>query len=430
MLRVGFATEDITPMPGKAIPGGFAPRLSKGALDPLQARACVVRAEDTVLAVVGVDAVSLMYETVAKARAGITEATGVPERNIIIAASHGHCAGPANDVLGSDADPEYLDLLAEQIKNAVIAADKNIQEAEVACGAGRCEGLAFNRRFKMRDNTERSQPGKGNPDIVAPAGPADPEVGVIAFRANNGEYLGAIGNFACHPITTWGDMCSADYPAYWQTGLKERISPEFTLVFLNGACGDIGPVDFNDPETRETSVDLAKKIGSALAEETARVIKNAPFVKTDDVKVLHDEVTVEYRRPTQDQLQEALELVDSDAPWNGPKYQARDLLLLAEQMGDQVETGCSLDVARIGTAVIAAAPWQPFCEFGLRIKEQSGCEVLLIAAFANGMLGYVPTPQAFIGGGYEPTLCRGSKLKPDSGDRITKGFLHLLKQIC
>ena len=51
----------------------------------------------------------------------------------------------------------------------------------------------------------------------------------------------------------------------------------------------------------------------------------------------------------------------------------------------------------------------------------------LVATFANGMLGYVPTPQAFEGGGYEPTLCRGSKLVPDAGGRIADESVRLLR---
>jgi len=45
------------------------------------------------------------------------------------------------------------------------------------------------------------------------------------------------------------------------------------------------------------------------------------------------------------------------------------------------------------------------------------------------MLGYVPTPQAFEGGGYEPTLCRGSKLAPDAGGQIADESSRLLREL-
>jgi hypothetical protein len=39
-------------------------------------------------------------------------------------------------------------------------------------------------------------------------------------------------------------------------------------------------------------------------------------------------------------------------------------------------------------------------------------------ALANGCHGYVPTPEAFGGGGYETWLCRSSKLEPRAGDKL------------
>ena len=38
----------------------------------------------------------------------------------------------------------------------------------------------------MRDGRQMTHPGKGNAEIVRPAGPIDPEVGVLAARARTG----------------------------------------------------------------------------------------------------------------------------------------------------------------------------------------------------------------------------------------------------
>lgn len=84
----------------------------------------------------------------------------------------------------------------------------------------------------------------------------------------------------------------------------------------------------------------------------------------------------------------------------------------------------------MGEAAIAAAPWQPFCDYGLKIKSASRFRPTLVATFANGMLGYVPTPRSFEGGGYEPTLCRGSKLQPDAGDLIVAETTRLITSLC
>ena len=76
--RAGFAATDITPAVGQAVPGGFAPRASTGVLHPLQARACVVAGEPETVAIVGVDAVSLRFDTVRKAWEQIEAVCGIP----------------------------------------------------------------------------------------------------------------------------------------------------------------------------------------------------------------------------------------------------------------------------------------------------------------------------------------------------------------
>jgi hypothetical protein len=379
--------------------------------------------------VVGVDAVSLRFDTVEEARRRIHAAFGIPMRNVTIAASHTHSGGPSNDVLGTDSDKGYCELLASRIAEAVATAHARLETCEVAGVQGLCAGWAFNRRFRMRGGGEATNPGKGNPNMLERAGPVDPELGIIAFRTGGGRWLGAIGGFACHCTVVGGDKFCGDYPAYWQKALHELLGPEFMLVFLNGACGDINQLDFTNPSVRESGVAWAERMGEALAKETARCMESGRFTSDASVVTAHGGARVGYRRPTAEALEEARRLVGSDARWDSRKWLARDVILLAEQIGDAAEVECPVNVTLLGGAAIAAAPWQPFCEFGIEIKKASRFRPTLVAAFANGMLGYVPTPQAFAGGGYEPTLCRGSKLQPDAGNKIVAETARLLESV-
>jgi len=426
MIEVGFSTRDITPAVGAVIPGGFSPRISTAILDRLQTTACVVRHGKDTVAVIGIDVVSLSCITADRIRAAVTTGIGIPEQNIIVAASHTHGGGPSIDVLGSEADTAYLDLCVRRVGEAATEAHRKLQPATCAHVAGNVEGWSFNRRFTMRDGSEATQPAKGHPDIVAPAGPTDPELGVIAFRTRGGVPLGAIASFACHPTVIWGDTFTGDFPAYWRSSLREKAHSDFKLVFLNGACGDIGPTNFADTNVREGGVAWAGKMGEALANATISLMESAEYADSVELKAAHGSVRVAYRHPTDAALDAARSLVADDSPWDPKKWQARDVILLAEQLGTARDVACRVDVFRIGSAIIAAAPWQPFCEFGLKIKAGAVDRPVLLATFANGMLGYVPTPAAFRGGGYEPTLCRGSKLDPGAGEKIVGEFLRLL----
>lgn len=431
-MRVGFAIADITPDVGSEIPGGFSPRVSTGIHDPLQARACVVEVDDgSLLAFVGVDAVWVQNATVAAARELVCAHTGLRPRDICIAASHTHCGGPSHSVLGTDADSAYMNLLAERIAEAVIRASEELVVAELIEAAVDCPGWAFNRRWVLPDGLHRTNPGKGNPDVLHPAGPVDPELRTLAFRAEDGEWLGAIANFTCHSTVMWGNEFSADYAGYWRRALAERTGNDaFCMVFLNGACGDINQLDFSNPDVRESGAGWGERMGAALADCAWGAMSRGPATGRQGSVCgsAHGGVTVPFRIPTAEQLAADRALVESDEEWTSAKWQARDRLLLAERIGDQTSCEQPVDVYRVGGTLIAAAPWQPFCEYGLQLKAKAGAP-LMVATFANGACGYVPTPAGLDGGGYEPTLCRGSCLARSAGDTITDGLLALSRQL-
>ena len=419
MLSIGFATADITPDPGAAIPGGFSPRPATGTLDPLGAHACVL-VGDGALAVVGVDAVSVPDPVVAQARAALAARGILAPEAVLVAASHTHCGGPANSVLGTDADPAYQERIAQAIADAATEAWNRRVPATLAAGKATCPGWAFNRRWIARDGSERTNPGKGNPDVLRPAGPADDEVGMIACRDLAGRTLGYIGNFACHSTVIWGSEFSADYSAYWRQALGAP------LVFLNGACGDINQIDFASPDTKESGLAHAKAMGAALAAASQRALEHAAPLAEAALSHRQRELTLGLRIPTPEQ--QATDRALAAAPrseWGAPHWQARDRLLLVEELAGRTTLPCQVSLYGIGPVRIPAAPWQPFCEFGLRLKQGLGADLVFPATFANGSIGYVPTLQGFAGGGYEPTLCRGSRLAPEAGDAIVAALLEL-----
>ncbi|MGQ9732076.1 MAG: hypothetical protein ACUVX8_12485, partial [Candidatus Zipacnadales bacterium] len=217
-MQVGFAAADITPPIGSEKPGGFLKAFNWTIHDPLFATAIVISAGDTRVALVGLDALSVKRSVVQAARAVIARHTGIPPTHVMVGASHTHNGGPCVGALPGEfarafdpefcedlaqnhataPDPAYLQEIAAQIATAVILADERKQDALLAVGRGSEPTVAFNRRFLMRDGTQMTHPGKGNPAIVEPAGPIDPEVGVLSAWSPAGEFLGAVVNFSCH----------------------------------------------------------------------------------------------------------------------------------------------------------------------------------------------------------------------------------------
>src|SRR6516162_2167237 len=247
MLQVGFGIGDITPEIGAEMPGGFSKRTGKGVRDKLLAVACVIHDGNKTAALVGIDTLFITRPTVEVARRAIQKATKVPGENVLIGANHTHTGGPIASCLGCDANPGYLEKVANAIASAVGGAWTSLHAAEIGIGTGVESNISFNRRFLMKDGREITHPGKPgtdhHADIVGPAGPTDPEVGVLAVRNPDKKVVGVVVNFACHSTVIGGDQFSADYASYLRKHLKSHFGEQTPVVFLLGACGDITQVD-------------------------------------------------------------------------------------------------------------------------------------------------------------------------------------------
>ncbi|MCX7643386.1 MAG: neutral/alkaline non-lysosomal ceramidase N-terminal domain-containing protein, partial [Armatimonadetes bacterium] len=426
-MRVGFAQMDITPPIGSVIPGDFRKRISTGVHDPLHATACVISNEQVTVAIVSVDALSVKGAIVESARKLAQSRCEIPTQNILIAATHTHSGGPIANAFECEADENYCAFVAEKIAEAIFKAWENRDEAQVGIAVGHENRVAFNRRFVMKNGRHQTHPGKGNPDIVRPAGPTDPDVGVIAFKGKNGEMLGFIVNFACHCTVMGGTEFSADYPFYLAETLRKEFGKQCLTVFLQGASGDVTQVAntlLREPEFGEK---WAWKIGTRLGGEVIKTVAVMDFVDSAPFQVSRSNVRLSRRQVPEKMLEEAKRILSANGVPDVERIYAREIVLLAEEVKRQPFVEAEVQAIAIGRSAIVAIPGELFCQFGLDIKRGSPFPTTFVVTCANGMVGYLPTQEAFRGGGYEVRLARSSQLMPDAGDQLVGEALQLLQ---
>jgi hypothetical protein len=187
-LRVGAATEVITPALGTPMEGYFSPRMSQGVDDDLHAKALVIEQDGVKVALVVCDLANMPPQISTPARELIGKsAAGIPADHVMLSATHTH-TGPI--VLRDSArDPqqgEALDkakafsaTLPELICKAVVKANEKLAPAKASFAMGQEAHVSFNRRYHMKDGHVGWNPGKLNPKIDRPAGPIDPDVPVV-----------------------------------------------------------------------------------------------------------------------------------------------------------------------------------------------------------------------------------------------------------
>jgi neutral ceramidase len=427
MLYVGFAETDITPKLGSQSPGGMQPRQLSEVHDPLKAVAMVIKNETAMIALVGIDVIFISDEATAAARTAITKATKIPGTHVLLGASHTHGGGPVATCFGSEADPEYVDLIVKRVSEAVSSAYHSLHPAEVGEGFGFEPSISFNRRFLMRDGRQMTHPGKGNADIVKPAGPIDPDVGVLAARAADGTLLGLFVNFACHLTVMGGKGFTADYVFNLRETLRRHYkNPKLPVGFLLGSAGDVTQVDNRRPGS-EFGEEWSNLFGLALGAETIQTVARLNWKKDAVIQAVQTFVPIPIREPRDASLERPEAGLGAGSV--AEKVYARERELLAEERAKRPVIPCEVQAIRIGDLGIVTNGAEFFCQLGLDIKAASPFVRTWVVSLTNQWIGYVATPSAYYAGGYEPRTARSAKMAPWAGQSLVEGSLAALKRV-
>jgi hypothetical protein len=452
VLRAGFAERDITPEIGMEAPGGYGKSYHKTVHDPCKVRAAVFDDGRGSVALVGIDALGIRRDTVRTVRQAIERRTGIPAGSILIGASHSHSSGPCVWIMPGEfdhasplvqdlaynqstcVDPKYLATVEAALIDAVCAAHDQRVEARAGVGTGIEPTVAFNRRFLMKDGRAITHPGLGNPDIVEPAGPADPEVGVIgAFDAKDpNRLLGCVVNFACHATTSPGGI-SANYIHYLEKVIQGYYGKDSVVVFLAGASGDVTQVDNRSLHANPSGERWAQLVGGKVGAEALKVLLTMEPGALTPVAARTKVWDIPRRVPDPAKVSQALEIVQGERGKPDPTTWtfAKETVMLDALLRKEPNAEVEVQVVQVGPAVFVTNPAEYFCQYGLEIKAATGFPFTFPVSLANGCVGYVPTEEAFgpRGGGYETRLTSYSNLEITAGSQMRDAGIALARQL-
>src|SRR4029078_7001561 len=116
---------------------------------------------------------------------------------------------------GSDplASVNYPEMLRDRLIEVIVSANRTLSPATLELVSGREDRVSFNRRYHMKDGTVVTNPGISNANVVAAAGPMDPDFPFILISKDKTP-VGSLTVFAMHLDTVGGTEYSADYPAH------------------------------------------------------------------------------------------------------------------------------------------------------------------------------------------------------------------------
>lgn len=455
IFRAGASMSNITPPLGLGIVGNFGdPPPAKHIHDQLHVRSLALDDGTTQLVFVVIDNLMVGRNVLDEAKRIIHERTGLPTAHMMMSAIHTHSAtsaageGIKNRRGWNSGKPlsEYQQFLVSRIADGVQVALNNLEPARIGWGVGKVPQHVFNRRWMMKNSVinpfggmdkASMNPGVGNPNLVEPAGPTDPDVSFISVKAISGRPIALLGNYSLHYVggVPKNDI-SADYFAVFADRIQEllgadRQHPPFVGIMSNGTSGDINNINFRGPAEKNSPYAKMRLVADDVAKEVFRVYKTIDHQGWVKLQAAQSELTLETRKVTPDVLANARKIL-SRPETEKPLYHrlerpyAEHAIQFEEEWPDKIDI--ILQAYRIGGLGVAAIPFETFAETGLEIKAKSPFKSTFTIELANGAYGYLPTPEQHEKGGYE-TWLGTNKVEKNATRKIVAELLTLFDQL-
>jgi len=401
--KAGVARVDTTPTKPVRM-AGYASRTSpsQGVAHPLAAKALALAdASDHKVVFVTCDIIAFRRSFTNGVTERVKARYGLPREDVVLFASHNH-AGPSpvdpesrRDEDGNRAPGEgfennvaYTIDLENKIVDLIGEALARMQPASLSYGIGRAH-FALNRREPV---TKGIKLGKN------PAGPTDESVPILQVQGANGKPLAIVFGYACHNTTLRPDMMqiAADFAGYAQDRI-EADHPGAVALFVTGCAGDADPHPFG-------TLRMAEEHGRELGEAVKFVLDHPAWMMnlTGPLRTAYTETTIHFAGPTDRASYEKM-LTDSN---RGRQGHAKRMIERINQ-GRPVATEYphySVHAFALGDQVtLVALSGEVVVDYAIRLqKELGGADrTLWVAAYANDVIGYIPSVRVLKEGGYE-----------------------------
>jgi len=420
-LHAGAASADLPAPEGVQLAGyGVDDRPTTDVHDPLEAAALALSADGRTVAVVSADLLNVSREVTARVERGLAERdAGVDD--LLLAATHTHAAPyvPADAIeihptLRMEADEATLDGIVEATVDAVATACERCGPASVRVGRAENDETAVNRRAV----------GGVSGTIRVPRGEIDPELVVLDVETPDGEAV--VYNYACHPVCNTGQttQASADWPGVVRRELRERVGDDATILFLDGAAGDVNPRGRDSsPSSGPAVYDYVEEIGTDIAETVFAALeaaREAPSWTTASLSAEHRDLRLPLKDvPDEAILERRLDELGEDA--GADRSYVEELLHVARWPGSHLPA--TLSYVEVGDVGLLGMPAEVFAAHGLAFKEAAPVGTLLPVGYAGGYVGYLPPLRELENGDYE---VRTAKVAPEGTLRFRKAAMELL----
>jgi hypothetical protein len=386
-MLLGTAKECITPPVGTWMDGyGFRIKPCESISEDIYIRVHVHRFPERKIVYIYGDVASWGNEFVKESMAVLKKLYGLENQELFYIASHSH-SGP---VIGHESllnvhikeNESYTAYVLSQISKAVGEALEEQIPVTMTRYNGSCAINVFRRI--LEDGEIIMEP---NYNV-----PADHHLTVLVMRDEEGEIRGIMVHYPCHANFSKGYDIQPDYPGIALRMLDEAY-PKSLSIFMQGCTGDLRPNSVCGDRFVPAPYDKVLTVAGRFVHlcQNAMETRGIPVSDGLSVSTRTAELPLEGLKTKEELKAIASEGTEQEKMWANR--------VLSE--GNRPYTTLLMSLIRYGSGLsiymINAEVVQDYATYARTIDPDIIC-----TAYANGMIGYLPTAEEIVEGGYEP----------------------------
>jgi hypothetical protein len=407
ILHLATFAADVTPPEGHPLCGGWIEPV-RGVDDPLRALGVVLLGGGAPVVLCAVDWCGIRNDAHLAWRQALAKAAHTTVERVAVHCVHPHNAPfadteaekliEAHPGAPMSLDLKFFDRAVFDVSRALnTALEKTTPFTHVGTGQAKVEQVASNRRIVGPDGkfiATRFSATKDPKVRDYAEGLIDPWLKTLSFW--NGERpLAALHYYATHPMSYYGDgRVSADFCGLARQKRALEDGRVFQ-VYFTGCAGNVTAGKYNDgaKENRAVLRDRMHAGMVAAWKATERHVVDGFEWRVEPVKLA---ARAEKSFGTEESKKTLEDVKAAKAKRGNAAFQ----LAWLARIDRPIDFLC-LD---FGKALVLHLPGEPFIEYQLKAQELRKDRFVCVAGYGDGGPGYIPTNQAFLEGGYEPTV--------------------------
>lgn len=387
MSKIGVCKVDITPPVGIDFVGYHRETGINNVKERIYGTVFVFEKDEMKTVFISIDNIGMLVEDTNMIRERVARELPVPFEQITVVYTHTH-SGP--ETVGEQPlVRSYKTIVVNNVVQGAVTANNNLKRCEVGWGVTTGD-IGVNRRERTSDG--RAKMGTNIGGVV------DKRIGMLAIKdAETKELTGIIVFCTAHPNVLKGDSdaLSADYPGMTREILEKIVN--CPVMIVQGAAGNVNA-------KYRGSKEALTQMAYTLSGHVLTMLPTVTYSPIVNVRTISSMVQMKLKNiPEIDEIRSMAWLAEKQ--WGVNTDEWLTIVLEKYKQGIRHLTiDLEVQLFQVNDGMFSGIPMEPFSETALEVKENLQNELAFLGGYTNGYIGYLPTKEEILYGGYEVEL--------------------------